>query len=315
MILKMKTNLLLLLSFCLWLCWLPQGLANPADSLELRPYEAPMDNMSESHFKSFHNGDIRIYNLKNGHRTIGHSIWLNRKSGHVKAKYFAHKDLHTSKSVYQKYSSWKSGKDIMLVCSGAFTTKDYTTPLGLTVDNGKIVNRNINKDMDGLVIVYATGGIVVSDIDEGNLYLGSLNKRIDARDFRDKQTLISWAEKEEATIFQTQLLAYKNNLRIPSHAPREEAERRLLVLGIDPQGDVQHIIFNIESEVYLYNISEMVFNYLKAKNMNIVAMLNLDTGMYNILEVYDDDGDQEDDVEGKKDVRDATNLLTYYYEK
>lgn len=310
----MKTTLLTLL-YAFLICYFPSvGMSCPSDSLVLGLYEVPIDNMSESHFKSYHNSDIRIFNLMNGHSTIGHTIWLNRKSGKVKAKYFAHKDLQTSKSVYQKYSGWKGDKDILLVCSGAFTTKDYSTPLGLTVDNGKIVNRNINKDMDGLVIVYATGGIVVSDIDEGNLYLGSLNKRIDARNFMDKQTLISWAEKEEATIFQTQLLAYKNNLRIPRHAPKEEAERRLLVLAINPDGEVEHIIFNIRREVYLYDISDLIFSYLKAKNMNIVAMLNLDTGMYNILEVYDDDGDKEGNVKGKENVSKATNLLTYYYE-
>lgn len=311
---KMETTLPTFFCACLLFYFLPVGMSCPTDTLVLGLYEVPVDNISESHFKSFHNGDIRIFNLKEGHNTIGHTIWLNRKSGKVKAKYFAHKDLHTSKSVYQKYSGWKGEKDILMVCSGAFTTKDYATPLGLTVDNGKIVNRSINQDMDGLVIVYGTGGIVVSDMDEGNLYLGSLKKRIDPRNFMDKQTLISWAEKEEATIFQTQLLAYKNSLRIPSHAPKEEAERRLLVLAINPDGEVEHIIFNIRREVYLYDISQMVFNYLKAKNMNIVAMLNLDTGMYNILEVYDDDGDRESNVKGKENVSKATNLLTYYYE-
>lgn len=310
----MGTNLPTLLCVLLLFYILPAGGTSVSDTLVLGLFEVPVENISESHFKSYHNGDIRIFSLKKDHSNIGHTIWLNRKSGKVKAKYFAHKDLHTSKSVYQKYSGWKGAKEILLVCSGAFTTKDYSTPLGLTVDNGKIVNRNINKDMDGLVIVYATGGIVVSDIDEGNLYLGSLNKRIDPRNFMDKQTLISWAEKEEATIFQTQLLAYKNNLRIPSHAPKEEAERRLLVLAINPENEVEHIIFNIRREFYLYNISELVFNYLKAKNMNIVAMLNLDTGMYNILEVYDDDGDRENNVKGKENVSKATNLLTYYYE-
>ena len=91
-----------------------------------------------------------------------------------------------------------------------------------------------------------TGGIVVSDIDDGNLYLGSLKKRIDARSHQDKQTLLNWAQEEEATIFQTQLLAYKNQLRIDEDAPRESAERRLLILAIDPDGQVLHIVFNIK---------------------------------------------------------------------
>ena len=270
--------------------------------------------MSESHYKTLFNGDVKINSVLQEHDQYGHSIWLKRKSEKVKAKYFAYQDLNTDESVYQKYSKWRSEKNIVMVCSGAFTTKDYSTPLGLTVDNGKIVNRKIDSNMDGLVIVYPTGGIVVSDIDDGNLYLGSIKKSVDARDFQDKQTLLNWAQEEEATIFQTQLLVYKNQLRIDKDAPKESAERRLLILAISPEGEVLHIVFNIKKSVYLYNIAEKIFNYLKAKDLNIIAMLNLDTGMYNIMELYDEDGDQEDEVEGDTRLQKATNMLAYFYE-
>ncbi len=274
--------------------------------------------LQEEHHSSIYNDNIQVFTLRTDDREYGQSIWLKRKSGKVKAKYFAYKDLDDERSVYSKYRSWRGNKDIVLVCSGAYTTErgadSYMVPTGLTVDNGNVVNRNYRDDMDGLVIVYATGGIVVSDIEEGNLWLQTLEKRVDVKESSDRTALISWAKQEEATIFQTHLLAYRNELRIDDRGRTERAERRMLALAVDDNNEVIHILFNIEQEVYLYDIARDVLSYLKDKNMNVVAMLNLDTGWYNILEVYDRNGSKYDDIEGDKPLVKATNLVTYYYE-
>ena len=168
--------------------------------------------------------------------------------------------------------------------------------------------------MDGLVIIYATGGIVVSDIDEANLYLGSLNKKIDPRSYLDRAQLVKWAESEEATIFQTQLLAYKNNLRlVPNQARTESAERRILALATDSQSQLFHIIFNVTKGVYLGDITKAIFNYLNDNDMSVVAMLNLDTGAYNILNLFNEQG-QSTGIHGSTNLEKASNLLVYYYE-
>lgn len=272
------------------------------------------DGLSETHDQDLYKGNVKLFKLYKNGSTYGQTVWLYRKSGNVKAKYFAHRDYDSNKSVYDRYREWKGDGEIIMVCAGAFTSQDYTKPVGLTVDNGKVVNRKIDESMDGLVIVYATGGIVVSDIDEGNLYLQSLGRQIDARDPRDKYELLDWAEKEEATIFQTQLLCYKNQLRISSDGRKERATRRLLILGTDGKGEVVHVVFNVQRDVYLYDISKEVLEYLKKQGLNVIAMLNLDTGMYNILEVYNERGYQIDEVEGEEPVQKATNLLSYYYD-
>jgi len=272
------------------------------------------NGLSETHDQDLYKGNVKLFKLYRNGSTYGQTVWLYRQSGNVKAKYFAHRDYDSNKSVYDRYSEWKGNSEIIMVCAGAFTSQDYTKPVGLTVDNGKVVNRKIDESMDGLVIVYATGGIVVSDIDEGNLYLQTLGRQVDARDHRDKYELLEWAEKEDATIFQTQLLCYKNQLRISSNGRKERAARRLLILGTDSKGNVVHVVFNIQRDVYLYDISKEVLEYLKEEGLNVIAMLNLDTGMYNILEVYNERGYQLDDVEGEEPVRKATNLLSYYYD-
>ncbi|NER06170.1 MAG: hypothetical protein F6K17_28070, partial [Okeania sp. SIO3C4] len=252
--------------------------------------------LTDSHYKDLFNGDVKVYELKSDNYRYGHSVWMYRKSKRVKAKYFAHKDLQSGKSVYSKYEDWKQGKNLIMTCSGAFTTDAYgrSKPLGLTIDNGKMVNERIDEDMDGMVIVYATGGVVVSDIDEGNLYLASLKRKIDPRDPFDKAELVSWAKDEAATIFQTQLLVYRNELRVEVEKARtESAERRLLVLAQGREG-VMHIVFNITQGVYLGDISKAIHEHLKDKGLNVIAMLNLDTGMYNIMDLYDKNGNSID---------------------
>lgn len=263
--------------------------------------------LEEEYFKTLYNGQVKLFKLRKEDESFGQSIWINRRGEKLKAKYFA------SGEVYGRYEDWRQGKHIFLACSGAFTN-DNSTPVGLTVDNGAIVNRSIDHTMDGLVIVYATGGIVVSDIDENNLYLASLKKSIHPR--TDKSELLQWAVEEEATIFQTQLLVYKDQLRLEKYKARKrQRERRILVLAQNNRDDVYHIIFNIEEGVYLGDIAETLLEYLKQKSLSVVAMLNLDTGSYNILELYDDEGEQVDDIEGDEPINKATNLISYYYVK
>jgi hypothetical protein len=266
--------------------------------------------LTEKKIKSLHNGNVRHYRLLDDGENYGYSIWMNRSSKKVKAKYFAHKTY--SQSVYERYEEWKSGRDVVMACSGAFTTKDYSKTVGLTVDNGREVNRNIDNSMDGLVIVYATGGIVVSDIDDGNLFLGSLGKKIDPRE--DKMTLLRWAESEAATIFQTQLLIYKNQVRITRKGRTEDAHRRYLVLAYAPNGDLYHIVYHINHNEYLFDSARKVFNHLREdKDMDVVAMINLDTGMYNILNVFDEYGSRDRNIGGDVRIEKATNLIAYEY--
>jgi hypothetical protein len=259
--------------------------------------------LREHHWGSQYNNNVKIHTLTVDGRSYGYSFWMKRSSKKIKAKYFASGDA------YRNYQNWKSGKEIFLVCSGAYSNSEI--PVGFTVDNGTRVNSNIEDEMDGLVIVYATGGVVVSDIDDCDLWLASLKKHICLRNRSDKYDLIDWAETEEATMFQTHLLAYRNKLRIGVNAPRETAERRMLILAKNKRGDVYHIVYDITRETYLYRAADMILKDLNDQDMEVIAMMNLDTGMYNIIEAKDQRGHT---FRSEGQVREATNLLVYYYE-
>ena len=57
----------------------------------------------------------------------------------IKVKYFA-------SNAYNRYQNWQYGKKVLLICSGAFSNSwsSDAIPIGLTVDNGTVVNRNID---------------------------------------------------------------------------------------------------------------------------------------------------------------------------
>ena len=261
--------------------------------------------LEKTYKKDLFGGYAFINSLYKNNSQIGHVLWISRYQQKINAKYFA------TSEAYSDYFSWKSNKKIYLACSGAYTNGGK--PVGFTVDNGKIINKHVS-EMDGLVIVYATGGVVVSDIDKGDLHLKSLGRKLNLRtNSQDRIDLLNWAVKEKATIFQTHLLAYKDQLRLNvSRARTERAERRILVLA-KIQGILFHIVYNINSSVYLGDISSDIFSLLKSYNAEVIGMLNFDTGSYDIIEVFDQWGQQDNNIKGSTSISSATNLLIYHY--
>ncbi len=151
--------------------------------------------------KSFKNGNATIYTLQEDYDEVGHSIWLSRSSKRMNAAYFSAGD------VYGNHQKWSKGKDVFLTCSGAFSDDLQKTagalPVGINIENGYAKNRKVKKDgMDALVIVYATGGIVVSDLTQGDLYLNSLGKKLDIRQSTtDKYDFLAWPKRKRQPCF------------------------------------------------------------------------------------------------------------------
>lgn len=257
--------------------------------------------------KALRKAEVGVYKLKKGKRNYGYAtfLWRGKSKGKLKAKYFA------SGNTFKKFKGWRKGKDIVLISSGGYSTgfSHKSDPVGICVDNGKIVNRRIEDDKDALVIVEAVGGIRVSDIDECNLVLGN-SEPICPR--KEKTKLLNWGVNKNATIFQTHLLAFKNQLTInPTSSSKKSTTRRFLVLGYR-NGELFHAIFNVDKEMTLYDAAD---NALQAMaKMDVISIVNLDTGGNDIYEVYDDDKSKLRYMMGEAEPRDATNLLVYYYD-
>jgi len=274
-----------------------------------QPAEAPQFSFGERYLYSLANNDVIVYALEKRRREMGTAVWISRASKRVNAKYFAYENDFGN--VYSRLRSWKDDNEVIVACAGAYSTGDGK-PDGLTVDNGTIVNRSLSEDKDALVIIYATGGVVVSDIDEGNLELGGIGK-VNLRKSSGRTRLLNWVASQNATMFQTHLLAYRDRLRISTSGRTERANRRILALATDEYENLYHVIFDLQdNNYYLYDAAKDVMEYLDEKEMEVIAMMNFDTGSYDIFQLYDEDGDVKNSQSGLMPISKATNLLTYH---
>lgn len=247
-------------------------------------------------------------------------IYMQRSGERVRAKYFAAKD-YFGNSVYERYKNWKdTNSGVILVSSGTYWNR-ARIPEGLTIDNGVIVNGSLIPDkMDALTIVFASGGIVVSDLRQGNLKIsgGGVNS---TREFNlrgnstDLYDFKKWAQSQEATVFQTHLLVYDNELKISaSKSNKTPRERRFLAVGKNEDGDIIHMIINRSEFASLYQTSKETKSFLNDfARMKIIFMINLDVGIQDAFELRNWDCSINKTIKGQKELSDAANLLVYYF--
>lgn len=250
------------------------------------------------------------------------TVKMSRKGDHVKVKYFAAKEYNGT-SVYERLNSWKRGKKIIAISSGTYMTDclaSIAKPVGLCIDNGNVVNYDLKENLDGLAIVYATGGMVASNLKNGDLTVSGAGgkKTLDIRNVFQKQEFIKWAQENSATVFQTHLFFYGNKLTIGSNSSQEKRERRFLAVGKDDSGDVKHYLVNLSGANTLYQATLKVSKYLQEYEdvENLIFLINLDTGCQDVFETYKPTGavEKRKGFSGKAPITQATNLIVYYYE-
>jgi len=253
--------------------------------------------------KVFKPKDDNIFFLSKEQKIIGEIIWLKRPQ--YKAHYFA------KGNVYSKYKNFLSKNNLnpRIVMTGGFTNSNRQ-PEGLTIEKGNIVNAVLMHDRDGLIIVRDNGGINVINLKRGKFILPKTNIQIDPlNNIMDYSKLIKWSKKNNATFFQTQLLAFSNKVLINKNIAKKTArERRLLALGSNKKGEVYHLIINVRQGVSLADITEKVFELLEYRKYKVEAILNLDVGSYDIMEVY---SSKKIVLTAPISIRTATNLLFY----
>jgi len=254
---------------------------------------------------SFEGADMVVYTFSR----------KKNSQGKVKAKYFA-------KNANDQFDNWRSNKRILFYCSGAFSESwdPNGRPIGITVDNGTVVNRNLVQTMDGLVIVYnggaQAGGIAVVNIEKECVNVNQGGKaKYCLSEYQDRGPFLRWAESQSATVFQTQLMYTKSYGRgFPTHRLTygDQAERRFLAICMK-KGVVYHIVIDHPESDYLNRSADKVIRYLSENlGYEIYGLFNLDTGGKNIMRAYDDKKNRIDGT--SQDVDDATNLLVYYVE-
>lgn len=242
---------------------------------------------------------------------------FSRAGNTIKAKYFAH-------NAPKQFKAWKKqvNANILMITVGAYSTSfnvDTRKPLGLTVDNGKTVNKNLEEDkLDALVVVYnggsQQGGIGIVNLETSPLKVnqGEVGEYWVKDSFIDRQKAIKWAENHGATLFQAHLLYDKNGICFPDEAKLrgKTSERRYLAVATK-EGVAYHIVADIPSDEHFNHGGEKVGEILTGKGFKVYGVINLDVGGYNLLQAYDD----QENVIRKTDhpLSSTTNLIIWYY--
>ncbi|MEL6561006.1 MAG: hypothetical protein AAFQ94_22630 [Bacteroidota bacterium] len=242
---------------------------------------------------------------------------FSRSGNTIKAKYFA-------QNAPEQFKAWKKqvNPNILLITVGAYSTSfnvDTRKPLGLTVDNGETVNKNLEEDkLDALVVVYnggsQKGGIGIVNLETSPLKVnqGEVGEYWVKDSFIDRQKAIRWAEKHGATLFQAHLLYDKNGTCFPEDAKfrGKTSERRYLAVATK-DGVAYHIVADIPSDEHFNRGGEKVGEILSNRGYKVYGVINLDVGGYNLLQAFDD----RENVIRKTDhpVSSTTNLIIWYY--
>ena len=227
----------------------------------------------------------------------------------VNVKYFP------QNSAYQ-YESWNGNqKNVVLLCSGAFSESwdSNSKPVGLTVDNGVVINKNIDATMDGLVLIQ-DGYVSVIDLDalETGMELSDGNQiKINPRkSIKDKLLLLEAAKQKKMTIFQTQLVySYLKATNFNNINYGKERERRFLAICV--KNDKYHnIIIDIPDYLPLNKAAKYTKEVLDFEGYKSYFILNLDTGDKNVF--YNTNGNNQLTSKGKTFLTESTNLLVFY---
>jgi hypothetical protein len=245
-------------------------------------------------------------------------VQLKRKNMRVRAKYFA-AELD-GKSIGQRYLEWSKNKNIICYSSGAYMSSfdaSRADLIGLTIDFGKVVNKTfVRNKLHALVVVYPNGEVDVVNLEEGKVsFEGSGQSKVfNMSNENGVEEFIGWAKSEKLTVFQTHLLTYNNTVGLASNSAPSRQERRFLAITTNKKGEKEHFIINKPDPASLLDATNAVVGYLNSRNYNVEALINLDTGAQDTFRFFDYKGIESDVLKGRLSLKDARNLIVYYYE-
>jgi hypothetical protein len=215
--------------------------------------------------------------------------------------------------VYKRFDEFRHHAPVVLAATGGFTNR-LNQPEGLTAESGNIVNAVLMQDRHGLVIV-DEGGIQVLNLKRPTFRLPKGGPVIDnpLEDLLAYSQLIGWSRSHRVTLFQTQLLAFSDSITIDEKRAKPQLrERRVLALARDRKTqELSHLIVNVTRQYHLSDVANEVFALLATRNKKVEALLNLDVGSYDILNVYDPQGNLSPVARGMVNIERATNLIIY----
>lgn len=255
-------------------------------------------------------------------------IKLNMKNEKIKLKYFASKS-EMNEPIMERFNEWAFNKNLVLYSSGTYyfypnknnRNKNSALPVGLCFDNGIAINKIIDNKLDGLVLLYPSGQIVVENLKNNTITIKRKqgNLSFNLKDQYDRMSFFKYAQDARATIFQTHLFVHDNKLLIGTNANSYKDYRRFLAGTVNDSGDLIYYVINLPFNATILEGSVKAQQYLKnfERVKSISFLINLDTGAQNTLNVFHPKTGkllENANFSGTKQLKDAINLLAFYYE-
>lgn len=241
----------------------------------------------------------------------------------LRVKYFASKDQNGN-SVHKRFNAWVSNKNVICYSSGTYMDSydmNLAKPIGLCIDQGRIVNNGLILDkFDGLVVVYPSGRINVHNLRFKSIQIDNgIGKimNLDLSNGFDKIKFLNWAKEQEVTVFQTHLFCFNNQV-YNNLDNSKKAGRRFMAAGSDISGVSRSYIINLSGPNTLLAASRKAIDYLKTYEdiFEIDYLVNLDPGAQDVFGAYLPSGIKNNSkgFQGTLDITKALNLIVYYVE-
>lgn len=237
---------------------------------------------------------------------------LIEKDKFLKVKYFA------GNNASKRVEEWSKNKNLVCITSGTYMSHldvNQSVPLGICIENGKIINRKL-ENWDAISVIDSLGNIQIYDINNFNLIniCSDFNRVNNLNNNIDRLAFLNCCKQNELSVFQTHLLYRDNNLRIINSNNKKPSKRRFLISGKDPAGSDFICVLQVNNHLELYDATlrakDFLIDEIKLDDMKII---NLDAGANDVLIVYDEYGDIVENIHGSFPLHRSCDLLVFYY--
>ena len=235
---------------------------------------------------------------------------------------------------YQDFLRLQKHSKVLFASSASFVLTidlDENPPVGLCTENGTILNKMPNQNMDALVVIDSKNrelrNLKVLDLDNDwsdctkencidHFSHGNIRD-----DVADSYEFLQAIDKYDISSFQTQLV-YTNalndadNFGVLTNGTNDRSRRFLAICR--SADEVQHVIIDCLEEDYLMSSAKKALKYLREQSFNVEQMVNLDIGSKDIIHVHN--GEYLENLRPDTNttygiIENASSLLVYYIDK
>ncbi len=271
-------------------------------------------------FAQYNEDDVELFSTSKDDQFFS-VVKMDQKEKKIKAKYFSVRNK-SGLSSHLRYESWVKNKKIVAYMSAGYVTENINTKanqVGLTIENGELINSNLSEYLGGLAIIQ-NDEIKVFNLKnpylelkgkEGSLFKFNLNESLERASF------IKWAAVNNISAFQCHLLAQNDSLLIFDNASNEIRNRRFLIGGINDEGLFSNYIINFSKPETLLDATKKAMDLLKkTDNLRVYYVINHDAGSDDVFKVFRPNGDlvTKSGFQGYVPITSAGSLIVFYYE-